>query len=40
MGLDAEALRAVKQFRFKPALDKNGVPVAVEVNIEENFISY
>jgi len=39
MGLDEESLRAVKQFRFKPALDKNGVPVAVEVNIQENFIS-
>jgi TonB family protein len=40
MGLDAEALRAVKQFRFKPALDKNRVPVAVEVHIEENFRAY
>lgn len=40
MGLDEEALRAVKQFRFKPALDKNGVPVAVEVNIQETFKAY
>ena len=40
MGLDEEALRVVKQFRFKPALDKNGVPVAVEVNVQENFKAY
>jgi TonB family protein len=40
MGLDAEALRVVKQFRFKPALDKNGVPVAVKVNIQESFRAY
>lgn len=40
MGLDEEALRVVKQFRFKPALDKNGVPVAVEVNVQETFKAY
>ena len=37
MVLDAEALRAVKQYRFKPALDKNGVTVAVEARVEVTF---
>lgn len=40
MGLDAEALRAVKQYRFKPALDKNGVAVAVEARVEVAFKVY
>jgi TonB family protein len=40
MGLDAEALQAVKRFRFKPALDKSGVPVAVEVHIQQTFKAY
>jgi TonB family protein len=40
MGLDTEALRAVKQYRFKPALDKNGVAVAVEVRVEVAFKVY
>jgi periplasmic protein TonB len=36
MGLDEKALEAVRQYRFKPALE-NGKPVKVEVNVEVNF---
>ncbi len=36
MGLDEKAVEAVRQFRFKPALE-NGKPVKVEVNVEVNF---
>jgi protein TonB len=36
MGLDEKALEAVKQYRFKPA-KKDGVPVAVEMNVEVGF---
>ena len=36
MGLDGKAVEAVKQYRFKPALEA-GKPVAVELNVEVNF---
>ena len=36
MGLDEKALEAVRQYRFKPAME-NGKPVLVELNIEVNF---
>ncbi|HZY61332.1 MAG TPA: TonB family protein [Edaphobacter sp.] len=36
MGLDQKAVEAVKQWRFKPAME-NGKPVLVELNIEVNF---
>lgn len=36
MGLDDKAVEAVKQYRFKPAME-GGKPVAVELNIEVNF---
>ncbi len=36
MGLDEKAIEAVKQWRFKPAME-NGKPVLVELNIEVNF---
>ncbi len=36
MGLDEKAIEAVRQFRFKPAME-NGKPVKVEVNVEVNF---
>ncbi|HEY6412260.1 MAG TPA: energy transducer TonB [Edaphobacter sp.] len=36
MGLDEKALEAVKQYRFKPALE-NGRPVLVELNVEVTF---
>jgi len=36
LGLDAKAVDAVKQWRFKPAME-NGTPVPVELNIEMNF---
>lgn len=39
MGLDQKALEAVRKWRFEPAL-KNGIPVAVEVNVEVNFHLY
>ena len=36
MGLDEKAVAAVKQYRFKPAME-GGKPVLVELNIEVNF---
>ena len=36
MGLDDKAIEAVKQYRFKPAME-GGKPVPVEVNIDVNF---
>jgi protein TonB len=36
MGLDDNAVAAVKQYRFKPATE-NGKPVAVYLNVEVNF---
>lgn len=36
MGLDERALEAVRQYRFKPAME-NGHPVPVQVNIEVQF---
>jgi len=38
MGLDEKAIEAVKQYKFKPALDqKTGKPVPVQISIEVNF---
>jgi len=36
MGLDEKAIEAVKQYRFKPAMEA-GKPVAVEMYVEVNF---
>jgi protein TonB len=36
MGLDEKAIEAVKQYRFKPAME-NGRPVAVEMYVVVNF---
>jgi len=36
MGLDEKAAEAVRQYRFKPAME-NGKPVLVELNVEVNF---
>jgi TonB family protein len=36
MGLDEEAIEAVKQWRFEPAT-RNGQPVPVMINVEVNF---
>ncbi len=36
MGLDEKAVEAVRQYRFKPAME-GGKPVPVEVNIDVNF---
>ena len=36
MGLDEKAVEAVKQYRFKPAME-NGIPVTVEMNVEVGF---
>lgn len=35
-GLDQNAIQALKEWRFRPAL-KNGVPVDVTINVEVNF---
>jgi TonB family protein len=39
MGLDDKAVETVQGWRFRPA-KKNGVPVAVQVNVEVNFRLY
>ncbi len=39
MGLDEKAIEAVKKWRFEPAR-KNGIPVAVKVNVEVAFRLY
>jgi TonB family protein len=39
MGLDAEAVKAVKQWRFEPSM-KDGQPVAVMINVEVSFRLY
>ena len=36
MGLDEKAMEAVRQYRFKPAME-GGKPVAVEMNVEVDF---
>jgi periplasmic protein TonB len=36
-GLDERAVEAVKKWRFKPALDADGRPVAVQVPIQITF---
>ncbi len=36
MGLDENAVEAVRGYRFKPSME-NGQPVPVEVNVEVNF---
>ena len=38
-GLDEKAVEAVKQYRFKPAME-GGMPVLVEINSEVNFKSF
>jgi protein TonB len=39
MGLDEKAVEAVRQYKFKPAME-NGKPVTVEMNVEVNFQIY
>ena len=39
MGLDEKAMEAVRKWRFQPA-EKDGHPVAVQVNVEVNFRLY
>ena len=36
LGLDEEAVAAVSQYTFQPAME-GGVPVAVELNVEVNI---
>jgi len=36
MGLDEKAVQAVRQYRFKPAME-DGKPVPVQINVEVNF---
>jgi periplasmic protein TonB len=36
MGLDEKAVEAVRQYKFRPAME-NGKPVLVELNVEVNF---
>lgn len=40
MGFDLEAIKAVSQYRFKPALDRKGNPVAVKVFVKVTFRNY
>ena len=39
MGLDEKAIEAIRQWKFD-AGRKDGVPVAVQVNVEVNFRLY
>jgi len=39
-GLDQAALNAVRQYRFKPALDATGVPVQTVLDVDVNFRIY
>jgi protein TonB len=39
MGLDEKAVEAVKQYKFKPAME-SGKPVPVDLNIEVNFKTF
>jgi TonB family protein len=39
-GLDEKAVETVRTWKFKPALDKNGTPVAAEIAVETNFHLY
>src|SRR5260370_35782993 len=39
MGLDEQAVQAVSQWKFDPAM-RNGQPVAVQLNVEVNFHLY
>ena len=39
-GLDENAMRAVSQYRFEPARDRDGKPVAIRIRIEVNFWLY
>jgi TonB family protein len=39
MGLDEKAIEALRHWRFEPGR-KDGVPVAVQVNVEVNFHLY
>jgi len=37
LGLDEKAVEAVRQYRFKPALSKEGVPVPMTVHLTVSF---
>jgi TonB family protein len=39
MGLDMNAVEAVRQYRFKPAM-QNGKPVAVYLNVQVHFVTF
>ena len=39
MGLDQKAIEAVRKWKFAPA-EKDGRPVAVQINVEVNFKLY
>jgi TonB family protein len=39
-GLDEKAIQSVSQYRFQPATDRDGKPVAVRIHIEVNFRLY
>jgi periplasmic protein TonB len=40
MGLDEKALEAVRKYKFKPAMKRDGTPVPVMVTVEVNFRLY
>jgi TonB family protein len=39
-GLDEKAIEAVMKYKFKPAMKKDGTPVAVMITVEVNFRLY
>jgi TonB family protein len=39
MGLDEKAIEAIRHWKFEPGR-KDGIPVAVQVNVEVSFVLY
>lgn len=40
LGLDEKAIESVKTWKFEPGRNKDGIPVAVQVNVEVDFHLY
>ena len=40
LGLDEKAVEAVRQYRFKPATEADGQPVAMPLTIDVNFRTF
>ncbi len=40
MGLDQKAIKAVRQYKFRPAMKDGKIPVPVQITVEVNFRLY